>query len=78
VLSDPQKKEIFDQYGEDGLEAGGGEGPHEGGMPGGFHVSITQSSIHGSFVDHHSINEAYVTNTTYYPSLVPFTNDDDD
>ncbi len=38
VLSDKQKREIFDQYGEEGLKAGpppqGPEGM--GGMPGGF------------------------------------------
>ena len=37
VLSDSNKKAIYDQYGEDGLK--GGAMPGQGGMPGGFHFS---------------------------------------
>ena len=37
VLSDKQKRTIYDQYGEEGLKAGGGGGGcGGGGMPGGF------------------------------------------
>ena len=38
VLSDSNKKTIYDQYGEAGLK-GGMPGGQEGGMPGGFHFS---------------------------------------
>merc|ERR1711963_67053 len=33
VLSDAKKKQIYDQYGEDGLKGGMGGGPQTGGMP---------------------------------------------
>merc|ERR1711868_297626 len=33
VLSDVKKKQIYDQYGEDGLKGGMGGGPQAGGMP---------------------------------------------
>jgi len=36
VLSDPQKKKIYDQFGEEGLKGGGGGMPGEGSMPGGM------------------------------------------
>jgi DnaJ homolog subfamily B member 4 len=36
VLSDKNKRAVFDQFGEEGLKAGGGdEGAPGGGMPGG-------------------------------------------
>jgi DnaJ-class molecular chaperone len=34
VLSDPQKKTIYDKYGEEGLKAGAGSGPQGGGFQG--------------------------------------------
>ncbi len=38
VLSDTKKREIYDKFGEEGLKAGGGEGPGgPGGMPSGMH-----------------------------------------
>lgn len=40
VISDPEKRKVYDMYGEDGLKAGGGAGPQSGfpggGMPSGF------------------------------------------
>lgn len=40
VLSDKDKKEIYDKYGEEGLKAGGGGGGGQGGSaPGGFHYT---------------------------------------
>lgn len=55
VLSDPEKRQIYDQYGEDGLEASsqggpGGPGGGFGGFPGGgfpgggqrFHMQVQQ------------------------------------
>lgn len=39
VLSDKNKKEIYDKYGEEGLKAGGGGGGGGGSAPGGFHYS---------------------------------------
>ena len=51
VLSDPEKRQIYDQYGEDGLEAssqggpGGGFGGFPGGFPGGgqrFHMQVKE------------------------------------
>lgn len=41
VISDPEKRKVYDMYGEEGLKAGGGAGPQSGfpgggGMPSGF------------------------------------------
>lgn len=38
VLSDPEKRQVFDQYGEEGLKAGGGPGGPGG--PGGAHFNF--------------------------------------
>lgn len=47
VLSDKNKRAVYDQFGEEGLKAGGGGGggPGAGGFPGGFHSF--HSSSHG-------------------------------
>lgn len=48
MLSDPQKREVFDRYGEEGLKGGAGPGtPGAGGgpsgvPPGGFHFRTAE------------------------------------
>ena len=41
VLSDKQKRAVYDQFGEEGLQGGGGDAP--GGMPGGSERSCFQA-----------------------------------
>jgi DnaJ family protein B protein 4 len=42
VLSDSNKRQVFDQYGEEGLKGGmPGNTPGGGGMPGGMHFSAS-------------------------------------
>jgi DnaJ homolog subfamily B member 4 len=40
VLSDKQKREIYDQFGEEGLKGGGGPPPGAGGFPAGAFTSF--------------------------------------
>ncbi|ETV83239.1 hypothetical protein H257_04014 [Aphanomyces astaci] len=61
VLSDKQKRTIFDQYGEEGLKAGGGNAPGGGeNMGGGFfpgqsaHFSSSGGGFPGGFAFHSS------------------------
>lgn len=52
MLSDTQKREIFDRYGEEGLKAGGGAGPEDfGGAAGGVPEGFSRVSTYVSFLD---------------------------
>ena len=46
VLSEPEKRKVYDQVGEEGLQ-GGFSGDESGGMPGGFHFGGGERSSGG-------------------------------
>lgn len=47
VLSNADKRAVYDRHGEEGLQAGGGGGPSTGGMPPGFGGGFTRSGPGG-------------------------------
>lgn len=51
VLSDKQKREVYDQFGEEGLKQNGGNGGHHHGFPGGggFRMEFDDSAFEDMF-----------------------------
>jgi DnaJ family protein B protein 4 len=47
VLSDPEKKKLYDQVGEEGMDGGGSQGEAPGGVPSGFRGSTQFSGQPG-------------------------------